>query len=170
MNNEIKNVVKNLSDSKTLKVIILVFGILFIVFLIFQAGMFVGLRKGHFNCNWGENYYRNFGPREMREPNRIPGMMMNMGDGFPNANGANGKIIKIESPTLIVQDLDNTEKVILIKDDTKIIRQKEEITSADLKIDDFIVTIGTPNEQGQIEAKLIRIMPVPPELPENNNN
>jgi hypothetical protein len=80
-------------------------------------------------------------------------------DNFPNAHGAIGKIIKKELPTIIVQDKDNTEKVVLIKADTQIQKIKEKATQADLKIDDFIVVIGTPNEQGQIEAKFIRIMP-----------
>ncbi len=78
---------------------------------------------------------------------------------FPNAHGTVGKIIKIELPTIIVQDKDETEKVVLIKDDTSIRSGKTDITKNDLKVDDFIVVIGSPNTQGQIEAKLVRIMP-----------
>jgi len=33
---------------------------------------------------------------------------------------------------------------------------------SDLKIDDYVVVIGEPNAVGQIEAKLIRILPPPP--------
>ena len=43
------------------------------------------------------------------------------------------------------------------------------LTIKDLKIDDFVVVIGTPDEQGQIEAKFIRIMPSPDLLINNNN-
>lgn len=168
MDNKIKNVVKNLSDVKTLKVVAYALGVLILIFLIFQAGLSVGLAKAHYNCNWGENYYKNFGPRPIEERDRLPGMMMNMGERFPNANGANGKIIKLELPTLIVQDRDNTEKVVLIKDDTKIVRQRDEIIGKDLKVDDFVVVIGNPNDKGQIEAKLIRLMPLPPERVNNN--
>ena len=70
-----------------------------------------------------------------------------------------GKIIKIELPTIIVMDKDNTEKVVLIKDDTKIQNKKQDIKNLDLKVDDFIVVIGSPDDQGQIEAKFIRLMP-----------
>ena len=72
-----------------------------------------------------------------------------------------GKIIKIELPTLIVQDKDSTEKVILAANDTQVQRMRENITANDLKINDFLVVIGSPNEQGQIEAKLIRLVPSP---------
>ena len=162
MNNKIKNIVKDLSESKTLKVATYIFGILFIFFLIFQAGVSVGFHKAKFARDWGQNYYQNFGPRGGGR-NPMPKMMMGMGDRFPNANGANGKIIKLDLPTLIVQDLDNTEKVILINDETKIVSQKEEISVDNLKVDNFIVVIGNPNDQGQIEAKLIRLMPLPPD-------
>ena len=36
---------------------------------------------------------------------------------------------------------------------------KSNITTNDLKLGDFVVVIGTPNAQGQIEAKFIRVMP-----------
>ena len=88
-------------------------------------------------------------------------MLMLGKENFPNAHGAIGKIIKIELPTLIVQDKDSTEKVILTANDTQIQRMRENITANDLKINDFLVVIGSPNEQGQIEAKLIRLVPSP---------
>jgi hypothetical protein len=155
--------IKKVFDSKVSFGILCGIGIVIVVLLSFSAGITVGFHKASFGRSWGENYERNFGMR----PNRP----MFGRDNFPNANGAIGKIIKIELPTIIVQDKDNTEKVILIKDGTQIQKMKESITTTDLKIDDFIVVIGTPNEQGQIEAKLIRIMPLgmpvppPPQTP-----
>ena len=53
----------------------------------------------------------------------------------------------------------DAEKIVVLKNDTIIKRFRETISQNDLKIDDNIVVIGSPNEQGQIEAKLIRIMP-----------
>jgi hypothetical protein len=58
-----------------------------------------------------------------------------------------------------VQDNDGTEKIVLIKDDTSIRSMRDDISKDRLKVDDFIVVIGSPNAQGQIEAKLIRLMP-----------
>jgi hypothetical protein len=160
MKNEIKTEIKKLLESKFLKILIYILGVLIIVVLIFQAGFYAGFRKASFGREWGNHYFENFGPRHDR--GGMPIMME-----FPNPNGANGKIIKIELPTIIVQDRDNTEKVVLLEDDTKIISQKQDISVKDLKIDDFVVIIGNPNNKGQIEAKLIRIMPVPPELSNN---
>ena len=38
---------------------------------------------------------------------------------------------------------------------------RDEIKISDLKIGDFIVVIGSPNTDGQVEAKFIRLMPEP---------
>jgi hypothetical protein len=59
-----------------------------------------------------------------------------------------------------VQDRNNIEKVILIKDDTKIQKMMFDIKASDLIVDDFVTIIGSPNNQGQIEAKFIRVMPL----------
>lgn len=153
----IKESIKKVFESKKVFVVLSIFGVLVVASLIFQAGVFVGFHKASFGRDWGENYGRNFGM--MRgERDFFKGGMMNPKN-FPNANGAVGKIIKVELPTVIVQDKDGTEKVVLIKDDTSIRSIKEDITKDKLKIDDFIVVIGSPNAQGQIEAKLIRLMP-----------
>ena len=134
--------------------VLYVIAILFLACLIFRAGVFVGFRKANFGHAWSEHYYKNFG--------RTPNHREFFGeDHFPNANGATGKIIKIELPTIIVQDKDNTEKVVLLKDDTKILNGRQEIKSSDLKMDNFVIIIGTPNTEGQIEAKIIRVLPEP---------
>ncbi len=112
----------------------------------------VGFHKAEFGRAWGENYERNFG---FGPDHSLLGK-----DNFPNANGAIGKIIKIELPTIIVEDKDNAEKVILIDSNTNIEKMTAQITMNDLKVDDFVVVIGAPNTQGQVEAKFIRVMPV----------
>ena len=132
--------------------ILCVIGVIIVGLLIFYAGIGVGFRKASFGRAWGENYERNFG--------MMPNRPMFGKDNFPNAHGAVGKIIETKLPTIIVQDRDNTEKVILIKTDTQIQKAMEKIAVNDLKMDDFVVVIGTPNKQGQIEAKFIRVMPL----------
>jgi hypothetical protein len=52
------------------------------------------------------------------------------------------------------------EKIIVLQDSTDIRRFRDVIKSSDLKVDDNIVVIGEPNAKGQIEAKLVRVMPV----------
>ena len=150
---------KKVFESKVLIGVLYGVGIVIIVLAIFSAGVSVGFHKASFGRNWGDNYERNFGMMPMPPFGQ---------DNFPNDHGAIGKIIKIELPTIIVQDQDKTEKVVLIKDDTKIQKMRDNISPADLKLDDFIVVIGSPNDQGQIEAKFIRMMPSPDFLINNN--
>lgn len=142
-----------LFQSKKFKGVLYVVGIAFLALLVFRAGVFVGYRKAGFAYRLGDNYYRTFGGHMgMRE------------EEFTSAHGAIGKIIKISLPTLFIEDQDNVEKLILIKDSTAIRKFREEIKSSDLKIDDSIIIIGSPNDKSEIEAKLIRILPYPPDF------
>lgn len=162
--NESQEIFKNISNffqSRTFKIVI--WGIvIFIVFLfVFRIGMMVGFNKARFSYQWGENYHLNFaGPRK--------GFFRDLGGDFGNkdfieAHGVFGQIIKIDGSILIIRSRDNVEKNILVKKETIINRLMEKINLADLKINDEIVVIGEPNESGQIEANLIRILPnLPP--------
>lgn len=141
-----------LFESKILVGILYGVGIVIILALVFSAGISVGFHKASFGRAWGDNYERNFG--------MMSGQFGFERDNFPNSNGAVGKIIKITLPTIIVQDRDNTEKVILITSDTKIQKTRTEIITNDLTLNDFVTIIGSPNTQGQIEAKFIRVMPL----------
>ena len=78
---------------------------------------------------------------------------------YMDAHGTFGQILKIDGQTLVIKGKDGVEKIVLVDEKTSIHRFKEAIKISDLKIDDFIVIIGEPNEAGQIIAKLIRIMP-----------
>ena len=153
---EIKEKIGKMFESKIFVGILYGIGIVIILLLVLSAGISIGFHKASFGRAWGDNYERNFGMR----PDR-PLFVFKGNDTFPNAHGAIGKIIKIELPTVIVQDKDSTEKVILTENDTQIQRMRGNITINDLKINDFMVVIGSPNLQGQIEAKLIRVMPSP---------
>ena len=155
---EIKKTIKDIFTSKVFKVTIYFLGIIIIASFIFQAGVFVGFHKASFGRDWGENYSKNFGPKHR---NPIGGALAP--DVFPNAHGAIGKIIRIELPTITVSDKDGLEKSILITDDTDIHLMRGDVSPDKLALDNYIVVIGSPNSQGQIEAKLIRILPAPPE-------
>ncbi len=158
MKEEIKIKIKKTLESKNFRAVIYTLGILAIIFLIFEAGMFVGFKKASFGRDWNDNYVMNFGL-----PHRGPRMMDNEFGGFgnlPNANGAIGKIIKVELPTIVVLDeKDNTEKIVLVNDKTEIREMQNVVEIKDLKVDDHVVIIGTPNSSGQIEARLIRFLP-----------
>ncbi len=142
-------------QSKTFKTVLATIGIIIILLIVFKAGIFVGYKKAKFSYSWGENYHRNFaGPRE--------GFFGNFRHGFGdkdfiNAHGTFGSIIKMDGSTLIIKGRDDIEKTVLVSNATAINLRHESIKLSDLKIDDEVVIIGSPNEQGQIEAKLIRI-------------
>jgi hypothetical protein len=166
---EVKNKIKNFLNSKTFKNITYILGILVIAFFIFQAGMIAGFRKVSFGRDWGNNYEKNFG-----SPHKSFRMMgQEFGDfgNMPNAHGAVGKIIKVELPMIVVFDSkDQTEKIIIIDDKTEIRKMRDFVTKDDLKLDEHIIVIGAPNSSGQIEAKLIRFIPAPPDDSINNKN
>lgn len=127
-----------------------------VLILVFGAGMKVGALKARYSYRWAENYQRNFaGPRR-------GGFLGSFRQGFKdrdfiNAHGTFGSIIKIDGNTIIVKGKDDVEKTVLVSDKTTITSHRESLKMSDLKVDDQIVIIGTPNEQGQIEAKLIRV-------------
>ncbi len=152
--NPMEEKINKVLESKTLLTVLKIAGIIILALIIFSTGVAVGFHKASFNRLWGEHYYENFAPTR----NSFQAWDL---DDLPNAHGAIGKIIKKELPTLIVQDKDNTEKVILLKEDTKIEKIDEEISALGLNIDDFVVVVGSPNTSGQIEAKLIRVIPSP---------
>lgn len=166
--NETKNKIKNFLNAKTFKIITYVLGGLVVAFFIFQAGMLAGYKKVTFGRDWGDNYTKNFG--SPHGSFRMRGQEFGDFRNMPNAHGAIGKIIRVELPTIVVFDgKDQAEKVILIDDKTEIRKMRDIVLKDELKLDEHIVVIGAPNETGQIEAKLIRFIPAPPEFPIINN-
>jgi hypothetical protein len=126
-----------------------------VIILIFGAGIFVGGTKARFSYRWAESYHKNFaGPQGgfFGDWRTLPPP----GD-FIEGHGTFGEIIKINDSDLIVKGQGDVEKVILITKDTTIERGRDTLKKEELKVGDQVVIIGSPNEQGQIEAKLIRI-------------
>ena len=137
----------------TLKRIIVVLGGLAAVILIFGAGIFIGEMKARFSYRWAENYQRNFaGPRA----GFLGGFPAPPGGDFIESHGVFGQIIKINSD-LVIKGQNNVERVVLINADTAIEKGRTTIKKEDLKVGDNLVIIGSPDDQGQIEAKLIRV-------------
>jgi hypothetical protein len=130
-----------------------------VIVLVFGLGVFVGEKKAKFSYLWAENYHRMFaGPKagflgNLKMPPFPPF------DEFIEGHGTFGEIIKIEGKNLVVKGRGNVEKVIIVTEKTVIKSGREDIKFSDLKIGDMIVIIGSPNDKGQIEAKLIRVFP-----------
>lgn len=141
--------IKKIFQSKTFLGILYGIGISLILLAIFQAGVFIGYHKAGFSYRFGDNYYSAFGGRRM-----------GMGpDDQMMAHGTVGKIIKLDLPTFVIEGPDKVEKIIRISDDADIHLFRDDIEPAGLKLGMQVVVIGSPNSQGEIEAKLIRIMP-----------
>jgi len=147
---------KEFARSKSFHGILIGLCVAIIILLIFQAGVAVGHRKAAFAYKFGDNYYRAFDERGLRAP-----FMIGLRGGLPDAHGAAGAIISLTLPTFVVGGPDNIEKVVMVRDDTIIRRFDGEIQPTDLTVDDFVVVLGEPNEDSQIEAKLIRVLPPP---------
>lgn len=134
-----------------------VIGGLVIALAIFQAGIFVGYRKAAFSFRMGDNYYRVFGDRG-RQP--FGGIVPD--DELSEGHGAVGRIVRVSLPSFVVSTPDNLEKTVIVSDGTIIRRFRDAASPNDLKADEYVVVLGSPNNQSQIEAKLIRILPPPP--------
>jgi hypothetical protein len=148
---------KDFFQSKKIKIALAIIFALIIILLIFQAGIYVGFKKASFSYQWGENYYKNFaGPRGGFMDDIRGGKMM-------APHGVFGTIIKNDNPSLIVRGMDNMEKIILMNQDTVINRFRDRITPEDLKINDRVNVLGSPDLSGRMEAKLIRVLP--PDFP-----
>lgn len=152
----------NFFQSKTFKWLIGILGGLIILLLIFQLGMYIGFRKAGFSYLWGDNYHRAFGGPK-------GGFLRDFeGRDFISGHGTAGTIAKIDGSSLIIKDRDGVEKVVSITESTSIKKGRTDIKLSDLKIDDQVVIIGSPKDDGTVEAKIIRIFdindfpPLPP--------
>ena len=153
--NEEKQLNKKLNRDILKWIIVGVAGFI-VVALIFGVGMFVGGMKAKFSYRWAENYHENFaGPRGgfLGDWRQLPPFS---GD-FIESHGAFGEIIQINDSDFVIKGQSDLEKIIVIKEDTILEKGRMAIKKDDLKVGDQVVVIGSPNEQGQIEAKFIRI-------------
>lgn len=148
---------KDIHKSKTVRGIIIGLGITILVLGIFKLGMVAGYHKARFSQRFGDNFNRNF-----VDP-RGEGFFKDFSDrrGPPGGHGAVGKIVSIALPLIVVAGPDNIEKTIIVGVDTEVREFRNEITTDNLKVGNFIVVLGNPNDNGQVEAKLIRVIPSP---------
>ncbi|PIT88236.1 MAG: hypothetical protein COU29_03140 [Candidatus Magasanikbacteria bacterium CG10_big_fil_rev_8_21_14_0_10_36_32] len=149
-------------QSKIFKGIVIGIGVLFVLSIGFKVGFIIGVKKADFSCRWSDNYQRNFGGPKA-------GILVGFkGKEFVDANGTVGQIININSSTLVVKGVNDVEKIILTDDATSIQRFRDTIKIDDLTVGDNIIVIGQPNNDGQIEAKFVRVMPTVNEVNSQN--
>lgn len=129
-----------------------------VVGLIFGTGMFVGGLKAKFSYRWAESYHKNFagpGGGFLGDWRQFPA-----GD-FISGHGAFGEIIEVNDSGFVIKGRGDVEQVVVVSIDDTVVKQgratlKDGFKDS-LKVGDRVVIIGSPNEEGQIEAKLIRI-------------
>ena len=131
---------------------------IFILFIVFWAGMGVGYRKAEFSSRFSDRYFRMFGGHGLS-----PIGMMGLPDvdELVSGHGATGKVLSVNLPTFVVTDNNNVEKSIIINNETIIRGGRDMLASTTIHADDFVVVIGNPDQAGHITAKLIRVIPSP---------
>ncbi|TSA44908.1 hypothetical protein D4R51_02855 [bacterium] len=145
----------NVLKSKWLRITLVILGALVVLLIIFRLGMFVGEKRADFRNHWGENYGKFFG-----EPRR--GFFGELPGGGPrNPFGNAGTVLSVENNIIVTKGSDNSEKIIVVASSTVIMEREQAISVSDVRPGELIVAIGSPNEDGQIEAKFIRVFPEP---------
>jgi hypothetical protein len=154
---------RDIHKSKTVRGVLIGLGVAVLVLVIFQAGMVAGYHKAKFGARFGDNFERNFVRNRGGDfSKRFPAQ------GMPGGHGAVGEIVSITLPHIVVAGPDNLEKTVLVGTSTLVREFRDEITADKLKVGNFVVVLGNPNDEGQVDAKLIRIMPTPPDRVMNN--
>lgn len=128
-------------------------GLAMSVLIIFEAGVFVGIHKAGTSFRMGDEYYRALG---------TGGQQGFFGEELSEAHGAAGQVLSVALPQFVVEENNNTEKVIVLGDQTVIRSFRSATSSNALAAGEFVIVIGEPNDKGQIDASLIRILPPPP--------
>lgn len=147
----IKSYFQNNKASKLISIL----AVILIAIIIFQTGFSVGYHKASFINKWDDRYLGN--PNYLKSA-YSPFMIKKRGDEI-NPNGALGQIVSMSLPTFMVKGNNRAEMAIRINSNTSIRKMREMSTTTDLIIGKNVVIIGEPNNDGEIEAKLIRILP-----------
>ena len=150
-----------LKTPKTKIVLGILCGIL-VVLIAFGLGIAVGYRRAIFSSQFGEHYYHNlygdpFGRPMMGVANREPLTM----------HGVIGSVIDIASSTILVKDPLGNEQSVVVVSSTSIREMDNNILLNDVKIGDGVTVIGNPNENGQVEARFIRVFVASSSIPQN---
>jgi len=136
--------------SKKTRVITTVIGALLLAALIFHAGVVYGSHRNPFGRHdAGRGFRPPFFPGNLELPH-----------GFIwNDHGAVGTITAITLPTFLMQTREGTIQSILIGTST-VIR-----SNTLLSMGDEVIVLGEPDNQGRIDATLIRVLAAPSTRP-----
>jgi len=146
--------IHSIIESKGFTKALIAVGIAMSVLVVFEAGVLVGIHKAGSSFRMGDNYYRALGPGGSREI---------FGEELSDAHGTAGTIISVALPQFVVEENNNTEKVVLMGNQTIIRSFRDATSSQSLTTGESVIVLGEPNDKGQVEASLVRIIPPPPD-------
>lgn len=132
--------------------ILLGIAVLIVFFGAFWLGMEVGERKAQHASRWSEQYGRMF--NSPRGPGRMPfGAPM-----FPPSHGVFGKVVSVSGNSVVVQGPDGVEQNVLVTTSTQIRNGRDQVKIDGISLNADVGVFGAPNHQGQIDARLIRVL------------
>ncbi len=129
-------------------------GALVFVLGAFAIGVRVGYQEARFSYAWGARYERDFGG----PPQGFFGFPGGQGRVLISAHGALGTVTNTASSSFSVLGEDNVEKDFLVSSTTLFGAPRSPAQFSDLHIGDQVIVIGTPDSQGRIEARFVRIV------------
>lgn len=138
--------------SKKIRTVLWILGSLIVLMLVFGIGIGVGYDRANFGSHFGQNYYHNFygGPATGSMP-------YGMGPAPMSEHGIAGTVIDISSSTVSVKDPNNNEHSIVISSATVIRKDSDTINIWGIQLQDQLVVIGDPDDQGQVIARFVRV-------------
>lgn len=122
-----------------------------VVLLAFWLGTAVGERRMRHFSGWCEGYRHAFLPPRGREQGLFPRL--------PNAHGVFGRVVSVSGQTLIIEGNDDVEQSVQVSSSTAIRIGHRAASWEEIRVDGQVSVFGMPNGQGQIEARLIRLLP-----------
>jgi len=122
-------------QSKWLRYGLATVGVILVLSIVFGAGIVVG--------RWSAGEARSNAP------------LLERGFLFSGSHGAIGTLQAVQEKSLTLELRDGTTQTILIDYKTRLERKQKKITLADLRTGERLLVVGTPDEQGQIKARLI---------------
>ncbi len=143
---------KDIFQSRSWSGIILVLGILLVVLLVFQAGIFVGYRSAMFSNGRASSYQVGMG-----DPRSILAPFIHDADD-PNPHGTVGEIVSIQMPFLMIKGAQNAEEIVAVSGTTTVRNMRDTASTSMLRVGDQVIVIGAPDEGGQMHAAFIRII------------
>ncbi len=144
--------------SKAVQIVLGVLIVLLLLCLAFLAGVKTNERRTRHFSNWCDHY------PDMLKPHRgsktlIPAPPHRP---MPLPNGVFGRILSATGTNFMIEGQDQFEQNVLITSSTVLRVDRGTASLGDLRPDREVGVFGLPNEQGQIEARLIRLFPTRP--------